>query len=350
MSNQVYRIGIVGAASLAGRELNDALQLSELAASELVLLEDDESAAGQMTAAGDEASFIQGIEAGSFERLDFVFFTGDAARTKQHWQQARRAGASIVDMTYALDGQRDVLVRSPLAEVKMAGLARERGRLPDLKTPAVVAAHPAAVMLAMVAAELKAALPVRELVATVMEPASEHGRAAMDELHQQTVNLLSFQSVPQEQYDAQVAFNLQPEVGKAAKVRLAEVGKRVREHYRALSHGALPELTLQMVQAPVFHGYTASVLVELEKAATVEEVAGALAGEPIEVMDVESEVPSNLSATGQRKVLVRVNRDGEESSTRFWLWVAADNLNLAAVNAISCALELSRLRPSGKVQ
>src|SRR5579862_1790390 len=100
MSNQVYRIGIVGAASLAGRELNDALQLSELAASELVLLEDDESAAGQMTAAGDEAAFIQGVDAESFERLDFVFFTGDAARTKQHWQQARRMGASIVDMTY----------------------------------------------------------------------------------------------------------------------------------------------------------------------------------------------------------------------------------------------------------
>ena len=35
---------------------------------------------------------------------------------------------------------------------------------------------------------------------------------------------------------------------------------------------------------------------------------------------------------------------------RFWLWLAADNLKLAALNAIACATELRRLRPSGKVQ
>ena len=35
----------------------------------------------------------------------------------------------------------------------------------------------------------------------------------MDELHQQTVNLLSFQSLPREQYDAQVSFNLLPVAG-----------------------------------------------------------------------------------------------------------------------------------------
>ena len=87
------------------------------------------------------------------------------------------------------------------------------GRLPDLKTPAVASAHPVAVMLALVAGRLQAKLAVTSVAATVMEPASEHGRAAMDELHQQTVNLLSFQTLPREQYDAQVSFNLLPELG-----------------------------------------------------------------------------------------------------------------------------------------
>ncbi len=131
-------------------------------------------------------------------------------------------------------------------------------------------------------------------------------------------------------------------------MHLAEVGQRVREHYRALSQGALPELAVQMVQAPVFHGYAASVLVELEKASSVKQVESALAGDVIEIADGEAEPPSNLSATGQEKIMVRVSGDGD--ATRFWLWVAVDNLKLTAVNAISCALELSRLRPSGKVQ
>ena len=127
--------------------------------------------------------------------------------------------------------------------------------LPDLNTPAVVAAHPVAVMLALVAGKLQAKLALSSVAATVMEPASEYGRAAMDELHQQTVNLLSFQTLPREQYDAQVSFNLLPALGEAAKVKLGATEQRIRRHYAGLSDGQLPALALQMVQAPVFHGY-----------------------------------------------------------------------------------------------
>jgi aspartate-semialdehyde dehydrogenase len=50
--------------------------------------------------------------------------------------------------------------------------------------------------------------------------------------------------------------------------------------------------------------------------------------------------------------MVRVTRDGggSERSKRFWVWLAADNLKLAALNAIACASELRKLRPQGKVQ
>ena len=76
-----------------------------------------------------------------------------------------------------------------------------------------------------------------------------------------------------------------------------------------LSGGHLPALALQMVQAPVFHGYVTSVLVELGRAATVEEVEAALAGDHIDVVSGESDPPSNLSAAGQEDIMVRV-REG----------------------------------------
>ena len=47
---------------------------------------------------------------------------------------------------------------------------------------------------------------------------------------------------------------------------------------------------------------------------------------------------------------VRKDSEGENGASRFWIWMAADNLKLAALNAIACATELRRLRPSGKVQ
>jgi len=83
MTNRVYRIGIVGASSLVGKELGDELGTSLLAASDFVLL-DAEDAVGQLTTAADEVSFIQRLEASSFSRMDFVFFAGGATGRRQH--------------------------------------------------------------------------------------------------------------------------------------------------------------------------------------------------------------------------------------------------------------------------
>jgi aspartate-semialdehyde dehydrogenase len=347
----MYRIGIVGAASLKGKELADELQDSLLAASDFVLF-DDEDATGQVTAVADEPAVIRTVEKGSFARMDFVFFAGDAEDTLTHWQAAKKAGASIVDMTYALEGERGVLVRAPL----IAELSKSKVAKPNLETPAVVAAHPAAVMLALIAARMQVAMKIESLAATVIEPASEHGREAMDELHQQTVNLLSFQNLPRDQYDAQVAFNLLPALGADSKVKLGAAEERIARHYAQLGGsqlgGALPPLDLELVQAPVFHGYVASVMVELAEEKTAAQVEAALAGEMIDVVSDESDPPSNLSAAGQEDIMVRVKGTGEPGSRarRFWLWLAADNLKLAALNGIACANELKRLRPQGKVQ
>ena len=350
MAGKAQRVGVVGASSLLGKELSEEIGESALAAAELVLLDDDE-AAGQLAPAGDEASFIQRLTETSFEGLDYVFFAGSAQVTREHWQSARKAGATIVDMTDALEDEPSVLVRAPWMRTVLGTDATARPKLPDLNTAAVVAAHPEAVMLALAAGRVHSKLPVNAMVATVMEPASEYGRKAMDELHQQTVSLLSFHDLPREQYDAQVAFNLLPALGEEAKVTFADVQQRIERHYAALSDGVLPPLDLQVLYAPVFHGHTASVLVELKGAASVVDVEGALAGKHIEVVTDESDPPSNLSASGQRSVLARVRKaTGQSDGKRFWLWLATDNLKLAAANAIACAVELRRFQPHGKVQ
>jgi aspartate-semialdehyde dehydrogenase len=346
-----YRIGIVGASSLAGKELSDVLSESVLAASDLVLL-DVEEAAGQMTAAGDEVTFIQKIDADSFAGLDFVFFAGSAETASKYWKIARAAGASIVDMTYALETEAGVVVRGPWAGMATESRPNPRAQEPDLTTPAVVSCHPAALMLLLIANRIQARFPLRRISATVFEPASEHGQAAMDELHQQTVSLLSFQVLPREQYDAQVAFNLLPALGDAAKVKLKRTETRIAEQYAVLSASVLPELDLQLVQAPVFHGYVASVLAELESPATCEAVELAMYGEHVDLVAGESDPPSNVSAAGQPEIQVRVSASPGSSNapSRFWFWIAGDNLKIAALNAVACASELGRLRPQGKVQ
>ena len=67
----------------------------------------------------------------------------------------------------------------------------------------------------------------------------------------------------------------------------------------------------------------------------------------------DTDSPSNLAATGQNDVLVRLRPEaGAEpgETSRLWLWAASDNLRLYAQNAVECALDLRRLRPQGTVQ
>jgi len=340
-ANRIFRIAIVGASSLSGKELSDALSESVFAASSFTLLDEDK-VTGQIASAGDEISFIQKIDAASFEGMDLVFFAGDASVTAKYWKAARKAGAAIIDLTAALEAEERVLTRSPWMPANA---------VLDLETSVVVPAHPAAVMLALVAAKLAAKLGVAEIAATVLEPASQYGRAAMDELHQQTVSLLSFQSIPRELYDAQVAFNLLGALGEDAKIKLAHAEARIAQHYTALT-GSGPALSLQLLHAPVFHGYVASVFFSTGRSTTVEEVELALVGDHVDLVAKGSEPPSNLTAAGQEEIMIWVDfaRPNQGASTCFKLLLAADNLRLAAVNAIACARELAQLRPLGKVQ
>lgn len=340
----MYKIAIVGASTLLGQEVKDALSESPLAAATLLLLDDAEQR-GQLEQVGDEVAVVQAIEPDSFEKVDFTFFCGTEALTRKHWKQALRSGSTVLDLSGALDQEPGVLVRAPWTSAEVAA---------DLFTPAVVPAHPAALALALLLERLQLAAPMRMVAATVLQPASENGRAAMDELHQQTVNLLSFQGLPRETFDAQAAFNLLTGLGESARISLETVEARIRRHAAALLAHRAPAPILQLVQAPVFHGYTFSVCVEFERAVELSALEESLNGEHVDLVLEDTDSPSNLAVTGQNDVLVRLRpeREGRNPNvtSRVWLWMAADNLRLAAQNAVDCAIDLRRLRPAGPVQ
>src|ERR1051325_8340020 len=109
---------------------------------------------------------------------------------------------------------------------------------PELEPGPAVVAHPAAVVLGLLLVRAQKAGGVRSAVATIFEPASEHGRAGMDELHEQTVNLLSFQEMPKKVFDEQVAFNLIARYGEESKPTLESAERRILAHYKAITAGA----------------------------------------------------------------------------------------------------------------
>ncbi len=341
----VYKIAIAGASSLLGRELKEVISESPLAAARFSLLDEPE-AQGQLDQVGDEVTFIQPIGPDAFEHVDFTFLCGTETLTRKHWREALRSGSTVLDLSGALDQEAGVLVRAPWLGSEAATV--------DLFTPAVVPAHPAAVALALLLERVQQAAPVRMAAATLLLPASEFGRGAMDELHQQTVSLLSFQGLPRAIYDAQAAYNLLGGMGESSTINLNVVDARIRRHYEALSAGRWPALALQVVHVPAFHGLTFSIAIDLERPVEISTLEEVLSGEHVDLVLEDTDSPSNLAATGQNDVLVRMRPEqgprNAAQASRLWLWAAADNLRLHAQNAVECALDLRRLRPQGTVQ
>jgi len=339
----LFRVAIIGAATLKGRELKEVLSDRNFPSTDLRLLDDEESL-GQLQAVGEEPTFIQSVLPEHLENVDFAFFASDEAYTRNTWEMARNAGSDIIDLSYALENQPGVLLRAPWLE-------RELGETPkiDFTDAPVVVAHPAAIVLALLMLRAQKVGRIARAVAAILEPASERGRRGMDELHEQTVNLLSFQQLPKGVFDTQVAFNVVDRYGEKSVTALSTVESRIQRHFRSIVQEKISVPSLMLLQTPIFHGHAFSLYIELDSAAQTEELVAAVSGDHVDVLQGVEESPSNVNAAGQEQIQVFVRQDPQNSNA-FWLWAASDNLRITALSAVECAESMIASRPRGTVQ
>ena len=339
----LYRAAIVGAASLRGKEVAELLNERNFPAADVRLLDDDESL-GQLEAMGDEISFIQRVRAEQFEHVDFTFFASDQESTRRSWKDARDAGSAIIDMSAVLEDQ-------PGATVRSLWIERERGHVapPELQPGPCVTAHPIAITLALLLLRARKAASIQSAVATVFEPASEHGQRGMDELHQQTVNLLSFQPLPKDVFDAQVAFNLISRYGQRSRPALDSIEARILRHYRKVAGQDAVQPALMMLQAPIFHGHALALFLQMHPGFELPVLTQALAGEHVTISGEGEDGPSNVSSAGQPDIQLALRSDPVQPNG-VWLWAAVDNLRVSALTAVECAESMTATRPTGKIQ
>ena len=341
--SNLFKVAIVGAAALKGKEVRDALVERSFPTVDVKLL-DEEDVLGQLEQVNDEPIIIQGVLPENLEEVDFAFLAADEAYIAKTWAIVRDSGSEIIDLSYALENNTDAILRAPWVE-------RELGHTHEvaLQSAPVVVAHPAAVMMALLLARIQKAGPVRIASAVIGQPASEYGRLGMDELHDQTVNLLSFQQMPTAVFGTQAAFNLYAHPVEGAHPSLREIEARIVRHFRSITRQELNTPAILLVQVPVFHGYTIAMYVQTEVPVLPAEVESALKGAHITVTGGQDEYPSNVNAAGSSEILASIRPDGD-GGDGFWLFAACDNLRISALQALECAEEMVQTRPRGKLQ
>lgn len=322
-------VAVVGSDSLLAREIRDLL--SEAASPPRVqLISGSPDSAALLAAEEEEAVVMTPLTAENLEGARVAFLAGSPASSRRALKLNPPDGPILIDLTAALEEQPDARLRAPSAE----------SSTPDRSRIQVIA-HPAAIALAMLLSRLARIAPIQRTVVHVFEPASERGQRGLDELQKQNVAVLSFQKLPQDVFDAQLAFNLLARYGEEALEPLEFVEQRLERHLASLlaAYSGIPMPSLRLIQAPVFHGHSFSVWVEFHENPGAEAVARALGEAGIEVRSEEP--PSNAGIAGISGLSVGAIAVDHNFPRACWLWMVADNLKLAAENAIAVAREVA---------
>ncbi len=324
---------IVGGASLLGREIRDLLAGSPI---KTKLIGADEIETGTLTEEAGEPVVMTALDEENLAGARVAFLAGSADSSRKAVEIVRRLnpGPALIDLTYLLEEHPTAHLRAPMVEPAHYAVP------PDIEH---VIAHPAAILIAVFLVRLSQIAPVRRSVVHVFEPASERGQTGIDELHKQTVNLLTFQKLPKDVYDEQVAFNLLARYGSEARDSVEKVEARVERHLATLLsiNGHLPMPSLRVIQAPVFHGHSASLWVEFENNPGVEALEQALGTAQIDVRGAALDPPNIVGYAGQSGISVGAIAADRNEPRAAWFWIAADNIRVMAENAVGVARSLA---------
>jgi aspartate-semialdehyde dehydrogenase len=308
------RIAVLGAASPVGADIKSALATRSVPGERVVLYGHGRDVA-VISEYDGEARLVQpavDLDAAQYGAVIVCERGHDAGAMVA----ASSAGTLIVDMTGTIPG-------AWLAGTPQAGASARVVSIP----------HPLTLTLASLLAPLDRALGLVGASAFILRPASDFGQAGLEELREQTVRLLRFESAPTDVFGRQLAFSVIPE-------HLFPSGEdaccvRIGAESRALLGTPALRLAVSTALTPTFLGHAVALHAEVQRGAA-EEVREALAGAPGVVLAPDPEVGTNLDAPEEPGLVVARVDDAGSGVVRLWV-LASEPGAVAAVRAIDVA-------------
>jgi aspartate-semialdehyde dehydrogenase len=311
-----FRLAIVNPLTLVGAEIKTILRERAFPFDKVVLLDSTGEAAGALTDIGDEAAVVTAASAVELSDVDLAFFCGKSAGNRE-WIEAAN-GYIAVDLsqpTTAEDGK-----------LAIAGINVDTLDATDRK---LVSPHPIAIPIALILHEIEKVAAVELCTATVVQPASEFDEPGVAELAKQTIAVLGVQSVPQEVFGRQLAFNLYPALEHREPFIVSQI--------RSLTD-VRPKIALLVTQGTIFHGHTFSLFVKTDAAVDTAKIENALKQNPAIAFPEGDQQFGTIDAAGKDEVLIAAVRAEPSIPGGFWIWAVCDNLRRSsALNAVLIA-------------
>jgi aspartate-semialdehyde dehydrogenase len=320
------RVGIAGGSGTLGRELISVLSDRRFPALEVISFATERSV-GEEIDFGDETVAIEPAPK-TLRGLDVLMICTPPAAALDLVRTALREEVTCIDCSGAMAASAEVPLY--VADLCSPALIRE----------APVVASPAGVSLAWshVLAAIEGAAGIERVVGSVLYSASRVGRAGIDALSTETLSLLNQKEPPlQEVFPSQVAFDCFAVPGDNGKDGAALCEQDLIRDVQRLVAKDL-SISVSAIQVPTFAGDGSSLAIQTKRPISLDHANELFEKAPgLEVRNGDEPGPSTRETAGRDVAVVGRVRSDPSIENGILLWVAADTLRLAAVNAAKIA-------------
>ncbi len=328
-----FKVAMVGATGAVGETLIGILKERKFPVGEFIALASERSAGGQVDF-GNQKVTVQDLATYDFDGVDIAFFSAGGSVSRVHAPRAAAAGAVVIDNTSEFRYQDDIPL--VVAEVNPEAIA-------GYTTRGIIANPNCSTMQMLVAlAPIHREAGITRINVATYQSVSGAGRSGLEELGRQTAAILNFQEFQPQKFQAQIAFNLIPQIDDfQPNGYTKEEMKLVWETRKILGDPGI-EVNPTAVRVPVFYGHSEAVHVETRDKITAERARELLESAP-GVIVVDDRVPGGYPtpvshAAGQDAVYVGRIREDISHPRGLNLWVVSDNIRKgAALNAVQVA-------------
>ena len=268
------------------------------------------------------------------QEVDFAFISASGDVSREIAPMAAKNGAVAIDDSSAFRMDKSVPLVVP--EVNAEDLLTHKGivSIPNCSTTPLV----------MTLKPLMRHATVRRVIADTFQSVTGTGTAALQEMQEQSSQILNDESVNPSAYPHQLAFNVLPHIEPFQENGYTREEMKMVYETRKILHDDSLMVSATCVRVPVAVSHSESIHIEFDRPITPNQVREILSEEPgVRVVDdpFSDVYPMPIDAAGTDEVLVgRIRRDVSHPNG-IALWVVCDNLRKgAALNAIQIAEQM----------
>jgi aspartate-semialdehyde dehydrogenase len=337
-----YNVAVVGATGNAGMVTLRILSEREFPLRDIVAIASTRTL-GRVVSCGNRALKTQKISDINWSDIDLAFFCAGEGVSSKNAEIVADRGCIVIDKSSYFRQHPKVPLIIP--EINLDTL--EKGASYGIvSTPNCVVTP-----LVMTLKALSEVASLKRVVVSTYQSVSGAGRRAIDELYNQSKEIMTTRSSRPEVFSKQIAFNILPQVGNFYESGISEEEEKITCETRKILMADV-KIAVTCVRVPVFIGHSMSVACEFSKALPTKNIRNIFEKiEGVIVIDRRGEesgyVATPIDVQGEDAVFVSRIRKDTSVKNGLLYWIACDNLRKgAALNSVQIAESMIKIDPS----